>query len=200
MTSTPAARLPAAERRRAIIEAALRVFSAGSSSAATTAQIAREAGVSEPILYRHFASKRELYLACLDEAWHRLRAAFEEAAASVGPAHAVELMGRTGGSHPLRVLSANLWMQAVTEAGCDDVIRRHLRTHLREVHDFIADVLRRLQDEGEVPPDRDPEAEAWIMVAGGLLFGVANRVGGLLGPSDFAGISTQRQRWLRGSG
>ena len=45
------------------------VFSTGSYSGATTAEIAREAGVSEPILYRHFASKRELYFACLDEAW-----------------------------------------------------------------------------------------------------------------------------------
>ena len=42
------------------------VFSTGSYSGATTAEIAREAGVSEPILYRHFASKRELYFACLD--------------------------------------------------------------------------------------------------------------------------------------
>jgi TetR/AcrR family transcriptional regulator len=62
-------RLPAAERRQAILEAALGVFSQGSYAGATTAQIAREAGVSEPVLYRHFASKRDLYFACLDEAW-----------------------------------------------------------------------------------------------------------------------------------
>ena len=47
----------------------MKVFSTGSYSGATTAEIAREAGISEPILYRHFASKRELYFACLDEAW-----------------------------------------------------------------------------------------------------------------------------------
>lgn len=198
MTATPTARLPAHERRQAILEAALRVFSAGSYSSATTAQIAREASVSEPILYRHFASKRDLYLACLDEAWNRLRAAFEQASAAYGEARAIELMGRTGGSHPLRVLAANLWMQAVTEAGCDDKIRRHLRSHLREVHDYIADVFRRLQDTGHVPRDRDPASEAWIVVAGGLLFGVANRVGGLLGPAEFAAISEQRKRWVRG--
>jgi AcrR family transcriptional regulator len=70
-------RLPAAERRQALIEAGLRVFSAGSYSGATTADIAREAGVSEPILYRHFASKRELYLACLEAAWAILRDAVD---------------------------------------------------------------------------------------------------------------------------
>ena len=36
------------------------------------AEIAREAGITEPILYRHFGSKRDLYLACLDEAVLRL--------------------------------------------------------------------------------------------------------------------------------
>ena len=50
-----AARLSASERRQAIVDAALRVFSEGSYAGATTAQIAREAGISEPILYRHFA-------------------------------------------------------------------------------------------------------------------------------------------------
>lgn len=191
-------RLPAAERRLALVETAIRVFSDGSYRGTTTAEIARAAGVSEPVLYRHFASKRDLYLACIDLAWRRLRDAFEGAAAEHGPAHAIELMGRTGGGHPLRILAANVWMQAVTEAGCDDVIRRHLRTHLREVHDYIAGVLRSLQAGGDVPPDRDPDAEAWVVVAGGMLFGVANRVGGLLGPADFAAIGEQRRRWLRG--
>ena len=54
------------------------VFSTGSYSGATTAEIARVAGISEPILYRHFGSKRELYFACLDEAWRRLRQVFAE--------------------------------------------------------------------------------------------------------------------------
>ena len=46
---------------------------------ATTAEIAREAGITEPILYRHFGSKRDLYLACLDEAWRQFREFSEEA-------------------------------------------------------------------------------------------------------------------------
>ena len=70
-------RLPAAERRQAIVEAAMRVFATGSYRGATTAGIAREAGISEPILYRHFASKRDLYFACLDLARARQRASNE---------------------------------------------------------------------------------------------------------------------------
>ena len=66
---TPAGRrAPAGDRRGRDA-----VFATGSYSGATTAEIAREAGISEPILYRHFASKRELYFACLEDAWGSLR-------------------------------------------------------------------------------------------------------------------------------
>ena len=65
-TDAPAGgRAPAGDRRGC----AAACSRPGSYSGATTAEIAREAGVSEPILYRHFGSKRDLYLACLDEAW-----------------------------------------------------------------------------------------------------------------------------------
>ena len=81
-------RLPAAERRGALVDAALRVFSDGSYAGATTAEIAREAGVSEPILYRHFASKRDLYFSCLEVAWQRIRTKLEAKLAELGPADA----------------------------------------------------------------------------------------------------------------
>ena len=75
--SVVSSRLPAAERRLALIETAVRVFSDGSYRGTTTAEIARAAGVSEPILYRHFASKRELYLAALDLVWDGARVQWE---------------------------------------------------------------------------------------------------------------------------
>src|SRR5437660_9768664 len=75
-------RLTAVERRQAVLDTACRVFSRTSYRGATTAEIAREAGISEPILYRHFGSKRDLYLACLEEAWDSFRAESEAAIAS----------------------------------------------------------------------------------------------------------------------
>jgi AcrR family transcriptional regulator len=199
VSATDSKRLPAAERRQALVEAGLRVFSQGSYGSATTAQIAREAGVSEPVLYRHFPSKRDLYFACLDEAWTRLRVALELKLAEFGEGRGPLAIAHTGlGLRSLRVLPANLWMQAVTEAGSDPQIRRYLRRHMREVHDHFADILRRAQAAGGIPADRDPEAEAWIFIAGGLLITVGDRLGGLLGHEDFTRIATQRYRWLFG--
>jgi AcrR family transcriptional regulator len=195
-------RLPAAERRQAIVEAALRVFAGGSYSSATTAEIAREAGVSEPILYRHFDSKRDLYLACLDAAWASLREAFDAKLAELGDRQAVVAIGQasrafhaSGGVRPV-----TLWMQALSEAGEDAEIQGFLRQQLREVHDYVAGAVRRAQAAGGVPADRDPEAEAWIFVGAALLLSFADRLGGLLGPEDFEAMATQRRRWLTGSG
>jgi AcrR family transcriptional regulator len=196
------ARLPAAERRQAIVEAALRVFVAGSYSGATTSDIAREAGVSEPILYRHFDSKRELYLACLDSAWQSFRTAIDVKLAELGDAQAVTAVGQaarefhaSGGVKPV-----TLWIQALSEAGEDEEIRGFLRRQLREVHDYIAAALRRAQAAGGVPRDRDPDAEAWIFLGAALLLSFADRLGGLLDPDDFEAMAAQRRRWLTGAG
>ena len=192
------ARLPASERRAALVDAALRVFSSGSYSGATTAEIAREAGVSEPILYRHFASKKELYFACLDEAWNRLENMFDAAIAEHGPVDAWRVLGPFA-MRELKVLMPHLWMQAVTEAGEDEEIRRYVRRHMRRVHDYFARALRQAQDAGVIPADRDVDAEAWIFVGGSLLAAAADRLGGPLTSDEFAAIKTQRRRWLFGS-
>jgi AcrR family transcriptional regulator len=58
-------RLPPAERRALILDAAGRLFGAHGYDAARLEEIATAAGVTKPILYRHFASKQDLYLALL---------------------------------------------------------------------------------------------------------------------------------------
>jgi AcrR family transcriptional regulator len=197
MTPQQTMRLPAAERRLALVDAAMRVFSEGSYSGATTAQIAREAGVSEPILYRHFGSKRELYFACLDEAWRRIRVRIEESIEELGAGEGWRAMGPAT-MREMKVLVPSLWMQAITEAGEDAEIRTHVRGHMREVHDFFAHILRRVQAEGGIHADRNPEAEAWIFVAGSLLVSIADRLGGPLRAEDFDAIKSERLRWLTG--
>ena len=69
-------RIPATERRARIVTAARRVFSRHGYDGAKTLQIAREANVSEALVYRHFPSKLALYRAVLrqvfaeqDERW-----------------------------------------------------------------------------------------------------------------------------------
>jgi AcrR family transcriptional regulator len=192
-------RLPAGERKAAVLDCACGMFSTGSYRGTTTSEIARRAGVTEPILYRHFASKRELYLAVLAESWRRLRELWDEVvAAEEDPKLWVSAIGRAyfEATDP-RLHSANLWIQSLTEASDDPEIRRYLRKHMREVHDYVADVMRRSQEAGGVLPDRDPSAEAWIFIAVGLLGTVGRRVGGLL-EDDFPAIFAARRKWMTG--
>lgn len=65
-------RLPAAARREQLLEVALDVFAREGFHGASMHQVAEAAGVTKPVLYQHFASKRELYLALLEEAGARL--------------------------------------------------------------------------------------------------------------------------------
>jgi AcrR family transcriptional regulator len=58
-------RLPAAERRELILRAAMNRFGAGGYDGTRLDDVAADAGVTKPILYRHFGSKKDLYLAVL---------------------------------------------------------------------------------------------------------------------------------------
>jgi AcrR family transcriptional regulator len=64
--AAPNARMCADERRRQIAEVAMRLFSERGFRGTTTKEIAQAAGVSEAIIFRHFATKEELYTAIID--------------------------------------------------------------------------------------------------------------------------------------
>lgn len=188
------ARLSAAERRQAVLDSACRVFYASSYRGATTAEIARQAGISEPILYRHFGSKRDLYIACLDEAWSAFRASAETALAEnpqgcLGAIVDAYMAKRS----KLRVI--DLWIQALTEASDDPVIAKAVRRQIVELHDFLADVITRGQEAGAVNAERDPAAEAWIFVAAGFLVTIDHRLGGLIG-DDLERVRASRRAWM----
>jgi AcrR family transcriptional regulator len=73
-------RLPAAQRRQQLLEVARRVLAQRGFYETTMTDIAEEAGVTKPVLYQHFASKRDLYTAVLEDIGARLRHAVLSAA------------------------------------------------------------------------------------------------------------------------
>jgi hypothetical protein len=56
-------------------------------------------------------------------------------------------------------------------------------------------VIRQGQADGVLNADRDPVAEAWIFVAGGLLATIDHRLGGLLG-GDLERVRASRREWM----
>jgi AcrR family transcriptional regulator len=89
----PAARrLPAQQRRQQLVGVALTLFAERGFDATTMDDIAEAAGVTKPLLYQHFTSKRALYLELVDQVAEQLLGAISEAAAKAdGPRQMVEV-------------------------------------------------------------------------------------------------------------
>src|SRR5690349_8205949 len=84
-------RLPAARRRRQLLDVALDVFAMKGFHQTSMEEVAEAAGVTKPVLYQHFGSKRELYLELLEDVGGQLMAAITKAVASArGPHQQVE--------------------------------------------------------------------------------------------------------------
>ncbi len=65
-------RMPAAERREQLLAVAIDVFAREGFHETSMNDVAEAAGITKPVLYQHFESKRELYLAVIDEAGRRM--------------------------------------------------------------------------------------------------------------------------------
>ena len=85
------ARLPGPERRKQLLEAARRAFAASGYHETSMNDVAKVAGVTKPVVYQRFESKRDLYRAVLEDIGERLQASvFLTAAAATTPREQVE--------------------------------------------------------------------------------------------------------------
>ena len=140
MSSRPT-RLPRDQRRIQLLDAASEVFSSKGYHAAAMDDIADAAGVSKPVLYQHFPSKLDLYLALLDQSCDRLVDVVGEALASTDDnadrviatvAAFYEFISSTGGEFRF-VFESDL-------TG-DGAVQRRLSRVNDEISDAIAEVI-----------------------------------------------------------
>lgn len=161
--NTPARRLTAAQRRDQLFNVALDLFARRGYRATTMDEIAEIAGVTKPLLYQHFDSKRALYLELVDSISRDLMNAVAETVESAGNSR--ELV-EFGFAAYFRVLTSH-------EAGFrllygrDDADDRELGDALRRVEDAIADTIDPLIDAGLEPEHRKLLAFAVVGMAEG---------------------------------
>ena len=82
-------RVPAAERRDALIEAAVHEFAQGGLHGTPVDRIARKVGVAQPYVFSLFGSKRDLFLAAVERGFDRVAGVFTQAAEEFDPAIAL---------------------------------------------------------------------------------------------------------------
>ena len=76
-------RMPAAERRELVLEAAMTDFAANGLAGTSTEDVARRAGISQPYLFRLFPTKKALFVALVERCFQRVRDTFTDAAAGL---------------------------------------------------------------------------------------------------------------------
>jgi AcrR family transcriptional regulator len=152
-----AARHTAEERRIAVLDAATKEFAAKGFHGASTDDIARLAGISQPYLFRLFGTKKELYLAASQRAIDHLYAVFADASAGKTGMDALHAMGEVYNA----VMSDRdrLMLMLKCWASCDDP----------EICEAVRASWRNLVDLAERTSGESPEAVSTFFSKGALL-------------------------------
>lgn len=130
----PRTRVPASERRDALIDAAVHEFAHGGLHGAPVDRIARRVGVAQPYVFRLFGSKKELFLAAVERGFQLTAETFTAAAAEYDPAIAkpdADVLKAMGNAYAQLLRSEHrdyLMLQHHAYAACDDPeIRERVR-------------------------------------------------------------------------
>ncbi|MBL8964657.1 MAG: TetR/AcrR family transcriptional regulator [Phycisphaeraceae bacterium] len=165
-------RLPAAQRKEQLLDRAAELFARHGYARATTAELARAAGVTEPILYRHFDSKRDLFVALIVRAGQRTIETWEHHLA--GAADAAERLKRLLGDNPMVTPEGRhdylVLLQAITEVD-DTPIHDAITTTFRNLHGFLRREIERAQADHKVTSRYSGELIAWLLIHIGLGYG-----------------------------
>jgi AcrR family transcriptional regulator len=168
---TPRKRVPASERRDALISAAIHHFARTGLHGTSVDPIARDVGVAQPYVFSLFGSKRELFLAAVERCFDRTIEMFERADEQFDPAAATEEIPDTlmamAATYVRRLQTDRdlLMLQLQAYAACDDdVIRERVRA-------AFGRMVRRVSELSGAEPERIDEFfryGMWLNVAAAM--------------------------------
>ncbi len=171
-TNTPVRqRVPAAERRDALIDAAVIEFAHGGLHGTPVDRIARRVGVAQPYVFSLFGSKRELFLAAVERSFDLVGGAFERAAedflAGGSPAEVEDVLQAMGHAYLELLESDRAWlmMQHHAYAACDDEI---VRARVRARYARLVAQIERLSGADAERIDEFCRYGAWLNVAAAM--------------------------------
>ena len=166
----PRQRVPAAERRDALIEAAIHEFALGGLHGTPVERIAKRVGVAQPYVFSLFTSKRELFLAAVERDFQRTEETFTKAAAGLEPDpqapenEVLEAMG-TAYRELLETHRHYLMLQLQAYAACEDP---EIRARVRACYARLIACIRELSG---ADPERLDEficQGMWLNVAAAM--------------------------------
>jgi AcrR family transcriptional regulator len=169
-SKTTRKRVPAAERRDALISAAVHEFAHGGLHGTPVDKIARSVGVAQPYVFSLFANKRELFLAAVERSFEHIAALFTRAAETFDPAIALPdaTVLQAMGDAYMEMLGTDrdyLMIQHQAYAACDD---EAIREHVRHCYVELVARVERLSGAGQEELDDFFRYGMWLNVTAAL--------------------------------
>ncbi len=192
-------RMRGEERRESILRSARHVFARCGYAEASTGELARESEVTEPMLYKHFGSKKGLFMAVLAESAERFRATLQERIARRAEKDALNALEHIIGDYQAAIKAdpetQRILFQAVTESG-DPEIARCISGHNRTLYGVIRQLVERAHQDGSLNPVISADAATW----GYMSIILATQYGLMLNLSgEVARVQEEMSHvWLRG--
>lgn len=167
-----ATRMKAADRRMQLLETAAQCFAEHGYRGTTTAMLAKQAGISEPILYRHFANKQDLFVALIESVGKTVltewRSAVRNASSPLEQLRVI-LNRNPATADPTTQYVYRILFHAsteLTEPQIQQAIREHYASYVR----YIAGIIKKAQDAGEIRKDVPADMLTWQIVHAGIGF------------------------------
>lgn len=158
-------RLRKADRKKQLLEHAKQLFVEFGYQHTTTEKIAHAAGISEPVLYRHFESKKALFLEVLQEIREATVQRWKESLGTIeDPLEKLRLViDLYLGSTRERAVEFRIMHRTLIETD-DPEIAASLSMFYRENERFLAQIIREGQQAGYFRTDLDPRVGAWELI------------------------------------
>lgn len=187
-------RLTSAQRRARILEAARAEFARVGFQGASTSRIAELAGCSEPMVYKHFAGKRDLFVSALRDSITTFQASFDSA---LDPTRSSDVRAQAlafvddqvEDLHFRQLMRLRMLAVSISE---DDDVRLTLTTLDVATQARIASFVERGIEQGAFAPDTDPQQVAWTWL--GLMLAACYREA--LEPGTFATTAPYLRRFV----
>ncbi len=163
--SRPTPRLTRAERKRQLLTHAKQLFVQLGYRETTTEKIAAAAGVTEPVLYRHFDSKKTLFLEVLEEVraatLHRWNAETADLTEPLARLHAV--MDLYLGATREHALEFRVMHRTLVESDDEEIVAM-LRSFYLDSEAWLAHIIAEGQQTGVFRRSLDPRVGAWELI------------------------------------
>lgn len=191
-------RLKAPQRREQLIDVATKLFAGFGYDATTTAAIAKAAGVTEPILYRHFKSKQELFVAIVRSVSEQTLRHWEQEIAGIhDPAERIKRVARGMPDHFKKMEDQYHVLHGALATSRDKKVIAVAREHYKQIERFFMLVVNEGQRAGVFRKDLDPRAASWQLIFSGIGYAMINLNLGQMERSIVEGVIESILRGLK---